>query len=93
MAEESFGLGSGGKFEGDVIVITCNVVASPPLKGCVVIVQDSAESGASLNPGIAGEAGRTSEKHLYPRRTWTEFKVGVVYRRQGRREWLSAGFG
>lgn len=35
------GLGSCGKVEGDVIVITCNVVSSPPLKGRVVIVQGS----------------------------------------------------
>lgn len=38
------GLGSCGKVEGDVIVITCNVVSSPPLKGRVVMVQGSRRS-------------------------------------------------
>ena len=38
----------GGKFEGDVIVITCNVAGSPPLKERVVVVQGSAESGVRL---------------------------------------------
>ena len=57
------GWGSGGNIEGDVIVITCNVVASMPLKGRDVIVQGSVESGVRLVPRIAGEAGRTSENH------------------------------
>ena len=58
------GWGSGGNIEGDVIVITCNVVRSfNALKGRDVIVQGSAESGVRLVPRIAGEAGRTSENH------------------------------
>ena len=48
MAGELVGLGSGGKFEGDVTVFTCNVVASLPLKGRVVMEQDSVESGVRL---------------------------------------------
>ena len=50
LAGEFIGLGSGGKFEGDVTVISCNVVASLPLKGRVVIMQGSAESAVISIP-------------------------------------------
>ena len=78
MAGEFVGLGSGGKFEGDVIVVTCSVVASMTLKGRVAIVQGSAESEVRLIPSIAGEAGHTLENHPYPGRTWSECKIEVV---------------
>ena len=68
MGRALVGLGSGGKFEEDVIVITCNVVVSQPLKRGVVIVQGSAERGVRLIPSLAGEAGHTSEKHPYLRK-------------------------
>ena len=56
MAGESFRLGSRGKFEGDVLVTTCNIVVSIPLRGRVVIVQGFAENRVRLIPLDSGRS-------------------------------------
>ena len=50
------GLGSGGEFEGDVLLISCDVVVTMPLRGRVAIVPELRGKRGHIDPLNSGRS-------------------------------------